>query len=84
MAIGFASSWELILVISFAFPLTAVGNVAHLKATLGSQQREKKRMEESGRTFFESVDNIRTVVSLGVEKRFREKYSSQLQEPFRL
>ena len=82
-AIAFSASWELTLVLMFAFPVLALAGYFQIRLLRGRSQKNKKRMEESGHTAVESIDNIRTVAGLGVEPRFYNKYSSLLQGPFR-
>ncbi len=83
VAIGLAASWELILLLMFNFPILGMLIVAETTMTKGRAQKNKRRIEESGQTVFESVENIRTVVSFGLERAFHRKYCSQLKKPFR-
>ena len=48
----------------------------------GRATKNKKKLEESGKTAVESIDNVRTVASLGIEDKLVEKYSGLLQYPF--
>ena len=81
--IAFSGSWELTLVLMFAFPVLAVAGYFQIRLLRGRAHKNKKRMEESGQTAVESIDNIRTVAGLGVEPRFYNKYSSLLDGPFK-
>ena len=81
--IAFSASWELTLVLMFAFPVLAVAGYFQIRLLRGRAQKNKKRMEESGQTAVESIDNIRTVAGLGVELRFYNKYSNLLHGPFK-
>lgn len=81
--IAFEASWELSLLVIVAFPI--IGSVSYLRIRLlaGRAQKNKKRLEHSGQTAVESIDNIRTVAGLGVEGRFYDRYRSLLAGPFR-
>ena len=67
----------------FAFPVLALAGYFQIRLLAGRSQKNKKRMEESGQTAVESIDNIRTVAGLGVEPRFYTKYYNLLQGPFK-
>ena len=81
--IAFEASWELSLLMIVAFPI--IGTVAFFQIRLlaGRTQKNKKRLEKSGQTAVESIDNIRTVAGLGVEGRFLDRYRNLLVGPFR-
>ena len=66
-----------------AFPVLAVAGYFQIRLLAGRSQKNKKRMEQSGQTAVESIDNIRTVAGLGVEPRFYTKYYDLLKGPFR-
>ena len=80
--IAFSSSWELTLVLIFAFPALGAIGFLQLRQIAGRNARNKKLLEESGKTAVESIDNVRTVVSLGVEEKIVEKYNGLLKYPF--
>ena len=80
--IAFTASWELSLVLLLAFPVLATVAFLQMRLLRGKSEKNKRSMEASGKTAVESIDNIRTVASLGVETRFYEMYASQLKGPF--
>ena len=82
VTIAFASSWELTLVLIFCFPVLGAIGFLQIRQIAGRNSRNKKLLEESGKTAVESIDNVRTVVSLGVEEKIVEKYNGLLQYPF--
>ena len=67
----------------FAFPVLALAGYFQIRLLRGRSQKNKKKMEESGQTAVESIDNIRTLAGLGVEPRFYNKYSDLLLGPFK-
>ena len=77
ITIAFASSWELTFVLVLCFPL--LGAFAYLELRLLAGRTAKN---ESGKTAVESIDNVRTVVSLGIEDKLVAKYNDLLQYPF--
>ena len=65
------------------FPI--IGAVAYLqfRSLRGRSEKNKKKLEGSGKTTVESIENIRTVAGLGVEERFFSTYVEQLRGPFK-
>lgn len=76
------ASWELTLIMIPAFPILGTVAFFQIRLLAGRAQKNKKRLEESGKTAVESIDNIRTVVGLGVESKFLNKYYDLLTGPF--
>ena len=66
-----------------AFPLLALVNYIQILILAGTVHNNKKRMENSGQIVVESVDNIHTVASLGLEPYFCLKYNRIIKDPFR-
>ena len=83
LAVGFSSSWELTLVLMFGFPLLFLAGYIQIRLLSGRAQKNKKSIEGSGQIAAESVDNIDTVASLGIEPRFYSRYENLLSGPFR-
>ena len=80
--IAFTASPELSSVLLICFPILAMVGFLQMRLLRGKSEKNKKSLEVSGKTAVESIDNIRTVASLGVETRFYEMYTSQLKGPF--
>ena len=80
--IAFTASWELTLILVLCFPVLGTFSFLQIRFLAGRTAKNKKKLEESGKTAVESIDNIRTVVSLGIEGSLAEKYNSLLQYPF--
>ena len=81
--IAFVSSWELALVMMFAFLVHILSNYFQMGILAGRVQENKKKLEDSVNTVTESIDNINTVASLGLESYFYSKYSKLLKGPLR-
>ena len=82
VTIAFVSSWELTFVLVLCFPLLAGFTFLEVRLLAGRTAKNKKKLEESGKTAVESIDNVRTVVSLGIEDKVVAKYTDLLQYPF--
>ena len=82
MGIAFSASWELTLLLVFAFPILGAFGFLQFRLIRGRSAKNKKKLEESGKTAVESIDNVRTVASLGVEDMFHRRYAGLLQYPF--
>ena len=66
----------------FCFPVLGAFGFLQFRLLAGRTAKNKKKLEESGKTAVESIDNVRTVVSLGVEETFITRYKNLLQYPF--
>ena len=65
-----------------AFPILGSFGFFQVRLSAGRTQKNKRRLEASGSSVVESVNNMRTVVGLGVEDRFYSNYTNLLQGPF--
>ena len=83
MIIAFTASWLLSIVLFIAFPFLAFVGSMQTRLLKGRSIRNKELMSECGQTSTEAIDNVRTVVSLGAEERFIERYDTLLKEPFK-
>ena len=68
----------------FCFPTILSEGFLQYRFLAGRTAKNKKKLEESGKTAVESIDNVRTVVSLGIEETFITQYKNLLQYPFEL
>ena len=66
-----------------AFPIITAFSYFQVRLLVGRAQMNKKRLERSGQTVVESIDNIRTVASLGIEGRFYGRYKNLLFSSFK-
>ena len=83
VSVGFASSWELTLVLMFAFPLMFFATYLEIRSLSGRAELNKRRLEESGMIAAESINNIDTLASLGIEPLFCSRYRRLLSGPFK-
>ena len=60
------------------FPTIILASASQLLLISGSTEKNKKRLEKSGRTAVESIRNIRTVVSLRAQTTFFKRFSELL------
>ncbi|CAH2282580.1 ATP-binding cassette sub-family B member 5-like isoform X1 [Pelobates cultripes] len=81
--LGFAFGWELSLLILGMTPILVVTGLLETRALTGFANRDKKQLQHAGKIATETVDNIRTVVSLTREDKFEEMYNESLQKPYR-
>lgn len=81
--IAFTASWELSFLMLLAFPILGTVAFFQIRLLVGRAQKNKKRLEKSGQTAVESIDNIRTVEGLGIEGKFLDRYNGLLAGPFR-
>ena len=80
-AIGFYYSWELTLAcFGFTPPLVICSALMMNIFTGKGGEEEQKSMEECGRIATEATINIQTVVSLGREDTFAQKYDDNTQK----
>lgn len=79
---AFTASWELTLLLMLCFPVLVIVGFFQISLVAGKTQKNKKGLENAGQIAVESIDNIRTVVSLSVEMEFFNNYRDQIQVPF--
>ena len=71
LVIAFIFGWQLALFILVTIPLQACASVIQVKFATGFQVKEN---DTGGSITSEAISNVRTVQSLGLEKRLYEKY----------
>ncbi|KAM6374900.1 LOW QUALITY PROTEIN: ATP-binding cassette sub-family B member 5 [Alca torda] len=81
--IAFVYGWQLTLLILACIPFVIATNAARVSSVSGHAAKDQKALEEAGRISTESVENIRTVVSLTREEAFYERYVTSLNGPYR-
>ena len=79
LILSFISAWELTLVLMVAFPLTFVTYRLSNKLYQSTGSGELDHLQESGHMVTETVDHIKTVVTLGTEDYFINTVSQYLQ-----
>lgn len=81
VCIAFAYGWKLTIVLGLAVPLIIGAGYQQQMSLRKHQRRDAKFMNEAGRIATESVQNVRTVQSLGKEKKFADLYRKSLKIP---
>ncbi|XP_063233028.1 ATP-dependent translocase ABCB1-like isoform X2 [Bacillus rossius redtenbacheri] len=82
MLIAFLYGWKLALLLTIAVPVIAGASYQQMLIIRRNQRRDAELMDEAGRVASESVQNIRTVQSLGKELLFCELYLDSLIAPY--
>ena len=60
-----------------------IAGVLQLKIFTGHASNSKKALENAGKIAVDSIENIRTVASLGVEENFFNQYRGQVRKPYK-
>lgn len=81
MVIAFINGWKLTLVVLACVPLIGIAGYWEMQSLTGYSTSSKKLYEQSAQLASESVENIRTVASLGREETFCKLYHDNLAEP---
>ncbi|XP_063718760.1 phosphatidylcholine translocator ABCB4-like isoform X2 [Symsagittifera roscoffensis] len=78
LAIAFIFGWQLALLLLAAFPLIGIAGGIQMKFAQGFSVKESSDSQQGGKVVTESISNIRTVQSLGLEKRLYAKFFDTL------
>ena len=82
--IAFILSWAIALVvIPPAYLLLFIGGYLQLILTKTYAGIKYKLIEDSAKVAIESIENVYTVATLGIEKRLVRKYNQLLEQPSR-
>lgn len=81
VCIAIVNGWKLTLALGIAIPLIIGAGYQQQMGLRKHQRRDAKFMDEAGRIATESVQNVRTVQSLGKEKTFINLYRKSLKIP---
>ncbi|XP_065339675.1 ATP-dependent translocase ABCB1-like isoform X2 [Cloeon dipterum] len=83
LIIAVINGWKLALLLLFAVPLLIMSSYQQTMLLRRHQRRDADLFDQAGRIATESVQNVRTVQSLGKERLFFNKYVKNLEAPFR-
>ena len=64
-------------------PLLVIGMVVQSRVLTCNIARNKAALEHAGKVAIDSIDNIRTVVGLGVEDNFSKQYSERIKTMYK-
>ncbi|KAJ3106312.1 ATP-binding cassette, sub-B (MDR TAP), member 4 [Phlyctochytrium planicorne] len=81
LLIAFINGWELTLVVLAAVPFIGIAGAMQIKAMTGFGAKTKEAYNEASEIANEAIDQIRTVATLGKEKRFWERYRKDIAAP---
>ena len=83
MISSFVLSWPIASIIAPAFPLMLLGAYLQVMLTKRYTDHTNKLIEDSAKVAVESIENVFTVATLGIEKRLVNKYKQLLEQPFK-
>lgn len=84
LAIAFYSGWQLTLIILACVPFVAAGGYFQMRTLKGFSEQSRKAYESAGAISSETIENIRTVASLGKDRTFYRLYQRELIQPYRV
>eukprot|EP00731_Ephydatia_muelleri_P002337 Em0001g2337a len=82
LIIAMSYSWTLTLVILGFLPIMVIAGGLRTKALTGHAVGYKKALENAGKLAVDSIQNIRTVASLSVERVFSDLYKAESKKPY--
>ncbi|XP_035688021.1 ATP-dependent translocase ABCB1-like isoform X3 [Branchiostoma floridae] len=80
--LAFIYGWQLTLLCLAFVPFMIFAGFLQMRMLAGYSSEEKKAVEDAGKTAVEAVENIRTVASLSLERKFCDIYADKLKGPF--
>lgn len=83
LVVAFIYSWVLTLVILGIVPLMMLAGLLQLKAVAGHATNSTKALESAGKVAVDSIENIRTVATLGIEESFFNQYKGLVRKPYK-
>lgn len=83
VAIAFAYSWLLTLVILGVVPILIIAGSCQLQVFTRHASKTKKNLEMAGKLAVDSINNIRTVASLTIEDKFCSMYTAEVSCTYR-
>ncbi|XP_078702917.1 ATP-dependent translocase ABCB1-like isoform X1 [Branchiostoma floridae x Branchiostoma belcheri] len=80
--LAFIYGWQLTLLCLAFVPFMIFAGFLQMRMLAGYSSEEKKAVEDAGKTAVEAVENIRTVASLSLERKFCTLYADKLKGPY--
>ena len=81
--LSFVLAWPIALVVNLTFLLMIFGAYLQVTFTKRYADYKNKLIEDSAKVAVESIENVFTVATLGIENRLVNKYNQLLKQPFR-
>ena len=78
LSLAFYTNWKLALVSSVFAPLIITSALLQARIGMGQNKKQTRALEQSSNVAMESISNIRTVASLGLEDTFHSIYTKSL------
>ena len=81
--IAFVLIWVIGLIVLLSYPLLLIGGYLQVIFTKRYSDKKNQLIEDSAKVAIESIENVYTVATLGIENRLARKYNQLLEQPFR-
>ncbi|KAJ3099209.1 ATP-binding cassette, sub-B (MDR TAP), member 4 [Phlyctochytrium bullatum] len=81
LLIAFINGWALTLVVLAAVPFIGIAGAMQIRAMTGFGAKTKEAYQNASDVANEAIDQIRTVATLGKEKRFLDAYKADIEKP---
>lgn len=81
LCISLYLNWKLGLVLSVVIPFVMGSGILQVKISVDQSAKRMRSLEKASQIAMESISNVRTVASLGLEDTFHSLYMDLLQEP---
>ena len=82
LIIAFVHSWISTIMILILVPVMMAAGLLQVKVLTGHAVGYKKALENAGKLAVDSIQNIHTVASLGIEESFAKSYETESRKPY--
>ena len=76
-------TWVIGLIVILSYPLLLIGGYLQVIFTKRYSDKKNQLIEDSAKVAIESIENVYTVATLGIESRLVRKYNQLLEQPLR-
>lgn len=83
LVLGFVLSWKLTLVMLVFVPVTFFSGAIVGRASTSDKVKGKSSNEEGGRISIETIENIKTIITLGRERHFIEEFNQVFKKNYK-